>query len=75
MWNLAKEGRAILTESTLGFINDNGLSHGAAMAFYATTFLAPIRLIVIAIVGLAFGHHAAQLALLAQVADLMTAVH
>ncbi|MGO4841802.1 YihY/virulence factor BrkB family protein, partial [Rhizobiaceae sp. 2RAB30] len=30
IWTLAKE-------SVLGFINDNALSHGAAMAFYAAT--------------------------------------
>ncbi|TIT30060.1 MAG: YihY/virulence factor BrkB family protein, partial [Mesorhizobium sp.] len=73
MWNLAKEGWALLTESIVGFINDNALSHGAAMAFYATTSLAPILLIVVAIAGLAFGNDAAQLALSAQLAGLMGA--
>ena len=34
-----------------GFFNDNALSHGAAMAFYAATSLAPILLIVVAIAG------------------------
>ncbi|TIN89289.1 MAG: YihY/virulence factor BrkB family protein, partial [Mesorhizobium sp.] len=47
------------------------LSHGAAMAFYATTSLAPILLIVVAIAGLVFGHDAAQLALSAQISGLM----
>ena len=54
-----------------GFVNDNALSHGAAMAFYATTSLAPILLIVVAIAGLVFGHEAAQLALSAQISGLM----
>ncbi|WP_352663352.1 YihY/virulence factor BrkB family protein [Mesorhizobium sp. M0621] len=63
-WNLARE-------CIVGFVNDNALSHGAAMAFYATTSLAPILLIVIAIAGLAFGHEAAQLALSAQISGLM----
>ncbi|MER8829575.1 YihY/virulence factor BrkB family protein [Mesorhizobium sp. M0938] len=71
MWNVAKEGWVLLTESILGFINDNALSHGAAMAFYATTSLAPILLIVVAIAGLAFGNDAAQLALSAQLSGLM----
>ncbi|MER9303831.1 YihY/virulence factor BrkB family protein [Mesorhizobium sp. M0293] len=64
VWDLVKE-------SVVGFVNDNALSHGAAMAFYATTSLAPILLIVVAIAGLVFGHDAAQLALPAQISGLM----
>lgn len=71
MWNLATEGWVLLRQSILGFVNDNALSHGAAIAFYATTSLAPILLIVVAIAGMAFGHEAAQLALSAQIAGLM----
>jgi len=58
-------------ESVVAFIDDDALSHGAAMAFYAATALAPILLIVVAIAGLAFGHDAAQLALTAQISGLM----
>ena len=61
----------LVRESVVGFINDNALSHGAAMAFYAATSLAPILLIVVAIAGLAFGHDAAQVALSAQISGLM----
>ena len=61
----------LVRESVVGFVNDNALSHGAAMAFYATTSLAPILLIVVAIAGLVFGHDAAQLALSAQISGLM----
>ncbi|ANN57207.1 hypothetical protein A9174_10840 [Mesorhizobium loti NZP2037] len=61
----------LVRESVIGFSNDNALSYGAAMAFYATTSLAPILLIVVAIAGLAFGHDAAQLALSAQISGLM----
>jgi membrane protein len=61
----------LVRESVVGFINDNALSHGAAMAFYAATSLAPILLIVVAIAGLAFGHDAAELALSAQISGLM----
>ena len=62
---------SLVRESIVGFVNDNALSHGAAMAFYATTSLAPILLIVVAIAGLVFGHDAAELALSAQISGLM----
>jgi membrane protein len=62
---------SLVRESVLAFLNDNALSHGAAMAFYAATSLAPILLIVVAIAGLAFGHDAAQVALSAQISGLM----
>jgi len=77
MQGMPKMGSLLMTvwclvkESVVGFINDNALSHGAAMAFYATTSLAPILLIVVAIAGLVFGHDAAQLALSAQISGLM----
>lgn len=64
LWDLVRE-------SVVGFINDNALGHGAAMAFYAATSLAPVVLIVVAIAGLVFGHDAAQLALSAQISGLM----
>ena len=57
--------------ASLAFIDDNALSHGAAMAFYAATSLAPILLIAVAICGLAFGNDAAQLALTAQISGVM----
>jgi len=64
LWDLVRE-------SLVGFVNDNALSHGAAMAFYAATSLAPVLIIVVAIAGIAFGHDAAQLALSAQISGLM----
>jgi membrane protein len=57
--------------SVLGFIEDDTLSHGAAMAFYAATSLAPILLIVIAVAGLAFGRDAAQNAVVGQLSGLL----
>ena len=66
-----KDAWELLRASVLGFINDNALSHGAAMAFYAATSLAPILLIVVAIAGLVFGNDAAQVALTAQISGLM----
>jgi membrane protein len=63
-WTLVKD-------SVSGFIDDDALSHGAAMAFYAVTSLAPILLIVVAVAGLVFGHDAAQTAISMQLAGLM----
>ncbi|MFI0849278.1 YihY/virulence factor BrkB family protein [Mesorhizobium sp. IMUNJ 23232] len=64
VWTLART-------AVVGFINDNALTHAAAMAFYAATSLAPILLIVIAIAGLAVGRDAAQLAVTAQLTGLL----
>lgn len=63
-WTMAKD-------SVSGFIDDDALSHGAAIAFYAVTSLAPILLIVVAVAGLVFGHDAAQAAISVQLAGLM----
>jgi membrane protein len=60
-----------LKETVFGFIEDDALSRGAAMAFYAVTSLAPIMLIVVAIAGLAFGEEAARNALTGQFQSLM----
>lgn len=68
---MLRQGGELLRAAASGFVADDALSHGAAMAFYATTALAPVLLIVVAIAGLAFGHEAAQLALSAQVSGLM----
>jgi membrane protein len=57
----------------ISFVSDNALTHGAAMAFYTATSLAPILLIVVAIAGLFFGQDAARLALSAQISGLMGA--
>src|SRR5687768_3725813 len=64
MWKLAKE-------AVLSFIDDRALSHGAAIAFYTVTSIAPILLIVVAIAGLAIGQEAAQGAIIDQLGGLM----
>jgi|SRR6185437_2577509 len=61
----------LLVETTLSFIDDEALSRGAAIAFYAVTSLAPVLLIVIAIAGLVIGREAAQDAISAQFSGLM----
>src|SRR4030095_11892827 len=64
MWRLLKD-------TVFGFIEDEALSRGAAIAFYTVTSVAPVLLIVIAIAGLAFGRDAAQNAITAQLSGLM----
>ena len=61
----------LLVDTTMSFIEDEALSRGAAIAFYAVTSLAPVLLIVIAIAGLVFGHDAAQDAISGQFSTLM----
>jgi len=39
----------ILKDTALGFIDDEALSRGAAIAFYTVTSLAPVLLVVIAV--------------------------
>ena len=61
----------LLKDTALGFIDDEALSRGAAIAFYTVTSLAPVLLVVIAIAGLVFGQEAAQGAILDQLSGLM----
>ena len=61
----------LLKDTVFAFIDDEALSRGAAIAFYAVTSIAPVLLIVIAIAGLAFGHDAAENAIRGQLSGLM----
>jgi membrane protein len=61
----------LLKDTVLAFIDDEALSRGAAIAFYAVTSIAPVLLIVIAIAGLAFGQDAAENAIKGQLSALM----
>jgi membrane protein len=61
----------LLKDGITGFIDDNALSRGAAMAFFAVTSMAPILLIVVAIAGLAFGEAAAQNAIVEELTSLV----
>jgi membrane protein len=63
---MLKEVWTLLRETVTSFIDDNALSRGASMTFYAVTSLAPILLIVVAIAGLVFGEDAARNALAGQ---------
>jgi membrane protein len=66
-----RQGWFIIKDTGYGFIADEALSRGAAIAFYTATSLAPVLLIVIAIAGLAFGQDAAQNAITGQLSGLM----
>jgi membrane protein len=66
-----RHGWRIVKDTAYGFIADEALSRGAAIAFYTATSLAPVLLIVVAIAGLVFGHDAAQNAITGQLSELM----
>jgi len=65
-WILIREGFA-------GFIADNALSRGAAIAFYAVTAIAPVLFIATAIAALGLGQAAASGAVHYQLARIMSA--
>jgi membrane protein len=65
------QGRQIIKDTAYGFVADDALSRGAAIAFYTATSLAPVLLIVVAIAGLAFGRDATQNAITGQLSGLM----
>jgi membrane protein len=69
--SMLKIAWTLLKETVSSFINDDALSRGASMAFYAFTSLAPILLIVVAIAGIVFGEDAARSALAGQFEALM----
>lgn len=61
----------LLKDSASGFIEDNALSHAAAIAYFTVFSLGPLLLIVIAIASLVFGHDQAQQAIVGQFSGLM----
>lgn len=61
----------LLKDTVNGFIDDDALSRGAAIAYYTIFSLAPVLVIVIAIAGLAFGEDAARGAVTGQIEGLM----
>lgn len=58
-------------QTVLGFIEDEALSRGAAIAFYTVTSLAPVLIIAVAIAGLVFGEDAASGAVVEQLGGVM----
>jgi membrane protein len=61
----------ILKETFNDYIEDAALSRGAAIAYYTVLSIGPVLVICIAIAGLAFGHEAAQGAIVGQLRGLM----
>jgi membrane protein len=61
----------ILKTVISGFLANDALSRGAAIAFYAATSLAPVLLIVVAIAGLVFGKDAARAAISEELGQLL----
>jgi membrane protein len=64
-WTLFKEG-------IQAFVDDNALSRGAAIAFYAVTAIAPVLFIATAIAALGLGQNAASHAVHYQLARIMS---
>jgi membrane protein len=69
--SLFSQSWTLLKGAVNGFIEDEALTRGAAIAFYTATSFAPVLLIVIAIAGLVYGREAAQGAITTQLGDLM----
>src|SRR3569623_761348 len=65
LWTLIREG-------FVAFIDDNALTRGAAIAFYAVTAIAPVLFIATAIAGLFLGPKAASAAVGYQLRQLMS---
>ena len=61
----------LLKQTVDAFLDDNALSRGAAIAFYAITSIGPVLLIVVAVAGLALGEDAARGALMGKLTDVM----
>lgn len=62
---------AMLRETVAGYIEDEALSRGAAIAYYTIFSIAPVLVICIAIAGLVFGQEAAQGAMVGQLRGIM----
>ena len=61
----------LIRDSIDGFLEDEALTRGAAIAFYTVTSIGPVLFIVVAIAGLVFGEDAASGAVSAQLGGLM----
>lgn len=64
-------GWAVLKAAAIGYWVDNGLSRGAAIAYFTIFSIAPVLFIAIALAGLVFGHEAAEGAIVGELSGLM----
>ncbi|BAT61079.1 hypothetical protein GJW-30_1_03629 [Variibacter gotjawalensis] len=62
---------AVLQSAVFAYVKNEGLSRGAAIAFYAATSLSPVLLIVIAIAGAVFGDEIVRASISAQLSGLI----
>lgn len=68
---MLRKAWALLRDTAMDFVEDNGLSRGAAISYYTTFSLGPVLVIVIAVAGLVFGESAARGAIVHQLSGLM----
>jgi membrane protein len=61
----------VVRDTVYGFVEDEALTRGAAIAFYTTTSIGPLLFIVIAITGVIYGQDAAKGAILSELGDTM----
>lgn len=69
--SLAKHAWTLLRQSISGFLSDECLTRGAAIAFYTVTSIGPVLFIVIQIAALVFGEEAATGAIASEVGGLI----
>ncbi len=62
---------SLVKDSISAFIEDDALSRGASIAFYAVTSMAPVLVLIVAIAGSALGEDAARGALASQLGGIM----
>ena len=60
----------LIKKTIVGFVEDDALSHGAAIAFFTVTSMAPLLLVTAAVAGVAFGNETAQNAIVNQLVSL-----
>jgi membrane protein len=68
---MISESWRLLRAAATGWWSDRAMSLGASIAFFTVFSLAPMLLAVVAIAGLAFGHDAAQGAIVAELGGLL----
>jgi hypothetical protein len=59
----------VVRDTVYGFVEDEALTRGAAIAFYTTTSIGPLLFILIAIAGVIYGQDAAKGAILSELGD------
>jgi membrane protein len=66
-----RQSRDIVVDAAMGWLEDEAMTRGAAIAFYTIFALAPFVILVTAIAGLVIGRQAAQDALMGEIGGLI----